>query len=65
MGAYDWAGGENGNDGDTGNGTKGKKPKKKSSTRKYICPVCHNSVRATKDVNILCMDCDEQMVKEE
>lgn len=40
------------------------KPKKPSSTRKYICPVCGNSVRATKDVNILCMDCNVQMVKE-
>lgn len=33
-------------------------PKKpKSSTRKYICPSCGNSVRATKDLNILCGDC--------
>ena len=68
MGAYDWTGGDNGNDGDNGNGltgTNGKKPKKKSSTRKYICPKCHNSVRATKDVNIACLDCLVQMVKEE
>lgn len=68
MGAYDWAGGDNGSDGDNGNGltgTNGKKPKKKSSTRKYICPKCGNSVRATKDVNIACLDCLVQMVKEE
>lgn len=39
------------------------KPRKKSSTRKYYCPVCGNSVRATKDVNILCMDCNVQMIK--
>lgn len=66
MGAYEWTDGDHGNDGDNGlTGTKGKKPKKKSSTRKYICPECGNSVRATKDVNILCMDCNVQMVKEE
>lgn len=40
-------------------------PKKPSSTRKYICPCCSMSVRATKDVRIKCMDCDEQMIKEE
>ena len=38
---------------------------KPSSTRKYICPCCHNSVRATKFVNIACLDCDEVMVIEE
>ncbi len=68
KGAIDWTGGDNGSDGDNGNGltgTKGKTPKKKSSTRKYICPKCGNSVRATKDVNIACLDCNEQMVKEE
>ena len=35
---------------------------KKSSSRKYICPCCGNSVRATKMVNIACMDCDEEMI---
>ena len=40
-------------------GTAGRKP---SSTRKYICPCCGMSVRATKAVNIACMDCDEQLV---
>ena len=40
-------------------------PKKPSSTRKYICQCCGMSVRATKDVRIKCMDCDEQMIKEE
>ena len=34
---------------------------KKSSTRKYICPTCGQSVRATKAVNILCGDCMERM----
>lgn len=35
---------------------------KPSSTRKYICPCCANSVRATKSVNIICGDCVERMV---
>ncbi len=38
--------------------------KKKSSTRKYVCPCCGMSVRATKAVNIRCNDCDEMMVCE-
>lgn len=32
--------------------------------RKYVCPCCGNSVRATKVVNILCMDCGRQMVQQ-
>ena len=39
--------------------------KPKSSTRKYICPCCGNSFRATKDINVMCLDCNEQFVKEE
>lgn len=35
---------------------------KKSSTRKYICPCCGMSVRATKEVRIACLDCNEQMI---
>ena len=35
---------------------------KTSSTRKYICPCCGNSVRATKRVNIACLDCNAQML---
>ena len=35
---------------------------RKSSSRKYACPCCGMSVRATKDVNIACMDCDEQLL---
>ena len=35
---------------------------KKSSTRKYVCPCCGMSVRATRNVNIACMDCEEQLV---
>ena len=37
-------------------------PPKKSSTRKYICPCCGMSVRATRVVRIACLDCSEQMV---
>ena len=40
-----------------GNGG-GKAP---SSTRKLQCPCCGNSVRATKTVRIMCMDCMQQM----
>lgn len=35
---------------------------RKSSSRKYICPCCGMSVRATKMVNIACLDCAEQML---
>ena len=35
---------------------------KPSSTRKYICPCCGMSVRATKVVRVQCMDCDEPLV---
>lgn len=41
-------------------GTAGK-VKKPSSTRKYECPCCGCSVRATKTVHIMCMDCQEEM----
>lgn len=37
-------------------------PPSPSSTRKYICHCCGNSVRATKTVNIACLDCNVQMV---
>ena len=38
-------------------------PPKTSSTRKYICPCCGNSVRATKTVRIACLDCMQQMIE--
>ena len=47
----------------THNGTGISIPRKKSSTRKYICPCCGNSVRATKTVRIACLDCSEQMIE--
>lgn len=45
----------------THNGAEGGAPKP-SSTRKYICPCCGMSVRATRTVRIACMDCGKQMV---
>ena len=35
---------------------------KGSSTRKYVCPSCDLTVRATKEVNIICGDCDMAMM---
>jgi len=35
-----------------------------SSTRKYVCPKCDLSVRATKEVRVRCDDCGELMVQE-
>ena len=32
------------------------------SSRKYICPLCEMTVRATKEVNIMCGDCGETMI---
>lgn len=46
---------------DTDNGTVSVAPK--SSTRKYQCPHCKNSFRATKDINVLCIDCGIPFVK--
>lgn len=40
---------------------KEQREKKPSSTRKYICPFCGMSVRATKEVNIICGDCNEKL----
>ena len=37
-------------------------PRRPSSTRKYVCPCCGMSVRATRTVAVKCMDCDEQLV---
>lgn len=39
--------------------------KKKSNTRKYTCPCCSMSVRATKDVMVKCAICEVLMEKEE
>ena len=46
------------------NGTEGTQtPRKTSSSRKYICPCCGMSVRATRTVRIKCIDCDEEMIE--
>lgn len=39
-----------------------KTTRKPTSTRKYICPCCGNSFRATKTINVMCMDCNEQFI---
>lgn len=49
-------------EGFTGGTDRSRKPKKPSSTRKYICPCCRNSFRATKQINVLCLDCNEKYV---
>ena len=46
----------------THNGTGVTLPPRTSSSRKYICPCCGMSVRATKVVNIACMDCAQPML---
>ena len=49
----------------TGTGTHAPAPPpvtpRTSSTRKYICPCCGMSVRATRAVNVACLDCNEPM----
>ena len=35
---------------------------RRSSSRKYMCPCCGMSVRATRVVNIACLDCDEPLL---
>ena len=52
--------------GNTAGGEPGAAPTTNGNShhRKYVCPCCGNSVRATKAVNILCMDCGRQMVQQ-
>ena len=56
-----------GGDSSDGDDTPGieKKPriKKPSSTRKYVCPFCMVSIRATRDVHIICADCMEPFMR--
>ena len=50
--------------GTSGNGSDAPtRPRKPSSTRKYICPCCGNSFRATKDLRVLCIDCGVKFEK--
>lgn len=37
----------------------------KSSRRKYICPSCNAKITATKDVNVICGDCEVAFEKVE
>lgn len=70
-GDKDWYKGLTGGDGNIVIGVDGtagglvlpKKPK--CSTRKYQCPCCNNSFRATKDINVLCLDCMVEFQKVE
>lgn len=39
-------------------------PRQKQSFRKYVCPTCGTIIRATRDVNVKCADCDELFIKE-
>jgi len=55
SGDSDGTDGTDGKDGSTG--------KRKTSTRKYQCPCCGNSFRATKDIRVLCLDCKQEFVK--
>lgn len=60
MGGMNGIGGKDGTEGGI------ELPKKpKCSTRKYQCPCCGNSFRATKDINVLCLDCNVQYEKVE
>lgn len=53
-------GGANGLGGSNTGGEEGRK--KKQGVRKYICPICKSSCRATKSINIGCLDCGVKMV---
>lgn len=37
----------------------------KQSTRKYVCPMCGCIIRATKEVHVLCVDCDAEFEEAE
>lgn len=36
-----------------------RRKKKKTSSRKYICPCCGSSLRTSRDMNVLCGDCTD------
>ncbi|MCL2082956.1 MAG: hypothetical protein FWH04_06955 [Oscillospiraceae bacterium] len=46
----------------SGSGKKGKKSKNRSI--KYVCPICDTSIRATREVNVVCGDCDVPFERE-
>ena len=39
-----------------------KHTKRRQSTRKYVCPICGTIIRATRSVNIGCLDCNVAML---
>lgn len=41
-----------------------KKKGGKSSSRKYVCPCCGLIIRATKEVKVICWECNELFVEE-
>lgn len=49
---------------ESGRKSEKKTTKSKSGSRKYICPCCGTIVRATKEVKIICADCNELMEEE-
>lgn len=38
--------------------------KTKQSTRKYVCPMCGTIIRATKEVHVVCGDCEVEFEEE-
>ncbi len=46
----------------SGSSSFGGEEPRKSSSRKYVCPCCGMSIRATRNVNVACLDCDEQLL---
>jgi hypothetical protein len=52
-------GAEDGTEDGGGDGEGATRPK--GTSTKYACPSCKSSVRATKQVRVKCMDCDEEM----
>ena len=44
-------------------GNSGGQDGKQSSTRKYACPSCGMSIRATRDVNVICGNCMKHLEK--
>lgn len=41
------------------------KKKGKSNSKKYVCPCCGLIIRATKEVKVVCYECDELLIEEE
>lgn len=48
--------------GTAGEDGEGEPVKKRSNSIKYVCPVCGAIIRATREVNMICGDCMENMV---